>query len=87
MEHAETLQELYKHLNLYVNYFQPVMILREKHLIGAKAIRKYDTAQTPYQRILKSDSVSDEVKDSIRAIYKMLNPAELKRKINECQAS
>ncbi|MBN2435165.1 MAG: transposase family protein [Spirochaetes bacterium] len=85
-EHAEILQELYAHLNLYVNYFQPVMILREKHRIGAKAIRKYDAAQTPFQRILKSDSVSDEVKDSIRAIYKTLNPAELKRKINEYQA-
>lgn len=85
-EHAEVLNELYKYLNLYVNYFQPVMILLEKHRIGAKAIRKYDKAKTPYIRILESDTVSEDVKNSIKAIYKDLNPAELKRKINECQA-
>lgn len=85
-EHAEVLRELYEHLNLYVNYFQPTMILLEKHRIGAKTIRKYDIPKTPYQRILDSDSVSDEIKHNVRTIYANLNPADLKRKINDCQA-
>ena len=85
-EHAAVLKELYGYLNSYVNYFQPTMILLEKHRIGAKAIRKYDTPKTPYQRVLESTTVSDEVKESVRAIYTDLNPADLKRKINECQS-
>ena len=85
-EHAEVLQELYGYLNLYVNYFQPTMILREKHRIGAKATRKYDTPRTPYQRILDSTSVSLETKALLCAAYDGLNPADLKRKINDCQS-
>ena len=85
-EHAEALRDLYGYLNLYVNYFQPTMILMEKHRIGAKAIRKYDNPKTPYQRVLDSVTVSDEVKKSMRAFYETLNPADLKRKINDCQA-
>jgi hypothetical protein len=85
-EHAETLRELYGYLNLYVNYFQPTMILMEKHRIGAKAIRKYDSPKTPYRRTLESYTISDEIKDSIRKTYSDLNPVDLKRKINDCQS-
>ena len=85
-EHADTLKELYGHLNLYVNYFQPTMILIEKHRIGAKAIRKYDTPKTPCQRLLERSDVSDDIKQKIKKIYDGLNPAELKRKINDCQS-
>lgn len=85
-EHAVVLRELYGYLNLYVNYFQPTMILLEKHRIGAKAIRKYDIPKTPYQRVLASDSIPAEVKNYVSAIYNDLNPAELKRKINKCQS-
>jgi hypothetical protein len=85
-EHGSALKELYGYLNLYVNYFQPTMILLEKHRIGAKAIRKYDKPKTPYQRVLESDTVAEKLKEAIRSIYYNLNPAELKRKINECQS-
>lgn len=85
-EHAEALKELYGYLNLYVNYFQPTMILVEKHRIGSKAIRKYDTPKTPYQRLLKRFDVKDVVKRKIKKTYNALNPADLKRKINDCQS-
>ena len=62
------------------------MILLEKHRIGAKAIRKYDYPKTPYQRVLDSVTVSNEVKESMRIFYETLNPADLKRKINDSQA-
>lgn len=84
-EHGEVLKELYSYLNLYVNYFQPTMILVEKHRIGAKAIRKYDIPKTPYQRLLDRIDVSGDVKQKIKKIYADLNPVELKRKINDCQ--
>jgi hypothetical protein len=50
----ETLNRIYYLLRLYVNFFQPVMKLISKTRHGASTHRVYDTAQTPYQRVLKS---------------------------------
>jgi len=85
-EHAQALNDLYRYLNFYVNYFQPTMILIEKHRIGAKSIRKYDKPKTPYQRLLERTDVSDIVKRKVKKVYSELNPALLKRTINQCQA-
>lgn len=86
-EHATELRKMYIHLNLYVNYFQPIMILKEKHREGAKAIRKYDKPQTPYQRVLLREDISEKFKVAMRLVYEELNPADLRRKINKCQAN
>jgi len=72
-----------KELRLYKNFFSPVMKLKEKERIGGRVKRKYDTPKTPYQRLLGSGQVSDEKKKELEAIYRSLNPAELKRKIDE----
>jgi len=79
------LNELYRFLRLYSNFFQPVMKLLEKTRIGSKVRKKYDEAQTPYQRVLASPDVSKEAKKQLRSQYRKLNPAELKRKIENLQ--
>jgi len=84
-DHLTVLKELYQHLNLYNNYFQPIMILLEKHRKGSKVTRRYDTPKTPYQRLLEQPDVSNALKKAATEIYNNLNPAELKRKINDCQ--
>src|SRR5271169_644961 len=81
----EILNELYGFLRLYSNFFQPVMKLLEKTRIGSKVRKKYDEAQTPYQRVIASPDVSNEVKKRLRSQYRQLNPAELKRKIENLQ--
>jgi len=86
-EHARWLRELYHYLNLYTNYFQPSMILLEKHREGAKTIRKYDEPTTPFQRTMNSQSVPPETKSHIQKVYETLNPAELRRQIDRCQAA
>jgi hypothetical protein len=85
-EHHTVLKELYEYLNLYNNYFQPIMILIEKHRKGSKVTRRYDTPETPYQRLLKQSDVPEAQKDRATEIYNSLNPAELKRIINDCQS-
>jgi len=85
LQELEILNELYGYLRLYSNFFQPVMKLLEKTRIGSKVRKKYDEAQTPYQRILASPDVSKEVKKQLRSQYRKLNPAELKRKIENLQ--
>jgi len=72
-----------KELRLYKNFFSPVMKLKEKERVGGRVKRKYDTPETPYQRLLGSGQISDEKKKELEAIYRSLNPAELKRKVEE----
>jgi hypothetical protein len=79
------LNDLYRVLRLYSNFFQPVMKLIEKSRVGSKVTRKYDEAQTPYQRVLASTDVPKEIKRQLRMQYRKLNPAELKRKIESLQ--
>ena len=79
----EMLNELYKVLRLYTNFFQPVMKLIKKTRVGSKVIKRYDKAKTPYQRVFDSPYVPEEDKEKLRAEYDQLNPAELKRELTK----
>ena len=81
------LQALYVPLRLYLNFFQPVMVLVEKHRQGAKVTKRYDQAKTPYQRVLDAPEVAEEAKQRLRHLYRTLNPAELLRQIQTHQAA
>ena len=82
-EPCDRLAALYEPLRLYVNFFQPVMVLVSKERNGAKVKRCYDKAKTPYQRVLDAPEVADDVKDRLRQQYATLNPAALLRQIHE----
>jgi Integrase core domain len=77
------INDVYKDIRLYVNFFQPVMKLVSKERVDGKVRKVYDTAQTPYQRVLTSPDVSDENKDRLRALYLTLNPVTLHRTIEQ----
>jgi len=80
-EQLGTLNKLYELLSDYQNFFQPVMRLKTKVRDGAKVTRKYDIAQTAYQRVLKSNEISKEIKQQLRVRYQKLNPKKLLLKI------
>jgi len=65
-----------------MNFFQPTMKLIAKTRHGAKVHKVYDTAQTPYQRLLKSDSVNQAKRTELAAIYHGLNPIVLLKQLN-----
>lgn len=79
------LNALYEPLRLYLNFFQPVMVLVEKIRDGAKVTKRYDVAQTPYQRVLAAPDVPEEAKERLRKLYLTLNPAALLRQIQTRQ--
>lgn len=79
------LNELYATLRPYTNFFQPSMKLKSKERVGSKVTKRYDDAQTPYQRVLAAPQVSEAEKQRLRAKYKTLNPAALKRKLMRLQ--
>jgi hypothetical protein len=51
--------------------------------VDNKVRKRYDTARTPFQRVLESPDVSEEDKERLRQIYARLNPAALRRRIDE----
>jgi len=73
------LNEIYALLRLLINFFSPQQKLIDKRREGAKVIKRYDTAQTPYQRVLADPRVTKKVKQALTAQYRQLNPAQLRR--------
>ncbi len=76
------MNELYDVLDLYLNHFVPSRKCVEKVWIDSKYKRKYDTAQTPYQRVLQHESIDQAVKDKLMAKHETLNPLLLKQKVD-----
>jgi len=79
----EALNRIYNLTRLYVNFFQPVMKLMSKTRHGAKVHKVYETAQTPYQRLLKSSVLTEAKQQELAAMYYGLNPVSLLKQINE----
>lgn len=78
------LNELYANSwRYYVNFFQPVMKLKEKikDTKTGKTKKKYYEAETPYRRLLEHKEISQETKEMLQSIYKELNPFKLKVEI------
>jgi hypothetical protein len=72
---------LYERMWLYYNLFQPVMHLSEKIVEGDKVRRKWDEAQTPYQRLLATGVLSQEQQERLQTLYEQTNPLQLRKEI------
>jgi hypothetical protein len=77
------LESIYDNLRLYINFFQPSFKLIAKERIGNQTLKRYDTAKTPYQRVLERKDISLEAKARLMNLYLQLNPAKLRRRIDQ----
>ena len=77
------LESIYDDLRLYINFFQPSFKLIARERIDNKTLKRYDTAKTPYQRVLERKDISLEAKARLAHLYIHLNPAELRRRIEQ----
>jgi hypothetical protein len=84
---CDALAALYEVVRLYTNFFQPSMKLHSKERLGSKVKKTYDTARTPYQRVLESEQVTQATKDRLQVQYRTLNPVALLRQIHRAQAT
>ena len=76
-------QEVYEPLRLQLNFFRPIRKLVAKQRVGAKVRKRYDTAQTPYQRVLASGALAQDARLALKQQFEALNPAELTRRIDQ----
>jgi uncharacterized protein YihD (DUF1040 family) len=77
------LESIYDNLRPYINFFQPSLKLIAKERIGNKTLKRYDPAKTPYQRVLNRKDISVPAKARLINLYLPLNPAELRRRIDQ----
>lgn len=76
---------LYEKLYFYLNFFKPQRRCIKKEKIGSKIKKLYDQPQTPYQRVLREESVTKQQKEKLRNIYSGLNPIRLRKEIIKFQ--
>lgn len=83
-EKADVVNELYRGpLSNYINFFLPSMKCIERKRVGSRIIKKYDKAKTPYQRVVESDDVPQNVKTDLNKRYAELNPVALRKEIDK----
>jgi hypothetical protein len=86
--HALAANQLYDQMWVYYNLFQPVMHLKEKHVIQeegqpARIIRRFDKAQTPFDRLCKTKAILPHHKQQIEALRDVTNPRQLRQEIED----
>jgi hypothetical protein len=77
------LESVYEDLRLYINFFQPSLKLIAKERLGNQTRKRYDPAKTPYQRVLERTDISLQAKARLMNLYVQLNPAELRRRMDQ----
>jgi hypothetical protein len=77
------LQSIYADLRLYANFFQPVLKLIAKEHVDKKVIKRYDTAATPFQRVLASKDIPFETKARLTNLYVQPNPVQMRTTIDQ----
>jgi hypothetical protein len=82
-EAFKALENVYTVLRLYINFFQPVLKLVTKSRHGAKVYKVYDTAHTPYQRLLRGGVLTEDKKRELADVYGALNPVTLLEEIKQ----
>ncbi len=80
---CEMLNALYDQMWLYYNFYQPVLHLAAKEVVDGKFKRKWDEAQTPYQRLVAKGTISEDAKTELSALQMGTNPRVLRRQIYE----
>lgn len=79
----DELRACYRVLRLYWNFFQPLRKLVAKVRHGARVTKRYDRAQTPYQRLLASGVLTNAQRHALTTQYEQLNPVALRAELQE----
>lgn len=79
---CDALNTLYDQLWIYYNLFQPVLHLCQKEVIDGRVQRRWDQAQTPYQRLLATGTLDTATRERLDRLYASTNPRQLRQTIH-----
>jgi len=77
------LRALYPALSTWLNLLQPLQKLVSKERHGARLVRRYDTARTPYRRLLQTGAADAAAQAVLARHFDALNPVALRAQL-EC---
>src|SRR4051812_4565357 len=80
-EQCTALNALYDQMWVYYNLFQPVLHLVEKTHDGVRVHRRWDDAQTPFARLLATNTPEPAARERLQRLYAETNPRALRRNI------
>lgn len=80
------LAALYEQMGVYYNLFQPVLHLIAKEVIEGKTKRRWDAAQTPYQRLMATGILTPTVGAGLAALHAATNPRRVRQDIYDTLA-
>ena len=80
-EQVDRLNGLYDDLWIYSNLFQPVLHLASKMIVNNRVRRTWDTAQTPYQRLLATGQLTADANIRLAELAQQTNPRTLRQRI------
>ena len=83
IEQCAALNGLYDQMWIYYNLFQPVLHLVEKTHDGARIRRRWDDAQTPFARLLATNTLEPTARELLERLYVTTNPRALRRAIQD----
>jgi hypothetical protein len=86
VEQTNLLNQLYDRMWIYYNLFQPVMRLEEKIITPlpngrSRTKRRYDQAQTPFDRLCQTNELSSKLKQQLETLRNDTNPRQLRAEI------
>ena len=79
------LTEVYRALRLYVNFFQPSMKLKEQTRQGSHVQRRYELAQTPFQRLQTTGVLDVAQQARLSRLFAELDPVRVLRQRDRLQ--
>ena len=83
--HTNRLNQLYDHLWLYTNFFQPVLRLAHKTVIRSgdhtQVKRRFDQARTPFERLCATGILEAGRRQALEQLRHQTNPRQLRREI------
>src|SRR5215471_643590 len=83
LEEQALLSAVYRPLVPLLNFFMPAQKLKSKTRVGSKEIKVYDEPCSPFQRLMESAQLPQDIKDSLSVQIDLYNPVELQHNVNK----
>jgi hypothetical protein len=82
-EALDALNAVYALLRVWTNHWQPVLKLVSKERVGSNVTKRYDTAQTPYRRVLATSELSPAARAALEAEHAWWGPSALHQALEQ----
>jgi hypothetical protein len=79
------LNSIYEVLDPYANLVLPNLKVIHKSRVGSKIRKRYDTAKTPYERLLEKNAILPNQAVKLAHQKRNMNPLELRRTLDLLQ--